>query len=379
MADSYDAVVVGAGVFGTWTAHQLRSSGRSVALLDAYGAANSRASSGGESRVLRMGYGADELYTRWALRSRQLWIEQFETLGQPELFQATGLLWTPPPGDRRAQETRAVFQRCGVAFRDLTAAQVQKEYPQIRFSSERAGLFEPQAGAILARRAVQQVAAAAMRNGVDYFREAAPAPEGGRVRTNSGTVLSAGIFVYACGPWMPKIFRPLLADLIRPTRQEVFYFGTPQGDRRFVAPQMPVWIDFSDDRRPYALPDMENRGFKLAFDRYGAAFDPDAGDRVAAGIGAARNFLKERFPALASAPLVESRVCQYENTASGDFLIDRHPDFENVWLVGGGSGHGFKHGPAVGEYLAKLIDGGVPCEPRFSLATKTRDRRRVVY
>jgi glycine/D-amino acid oxidase-like deaminating enzyme len=178
---------------------------------------------------------------------------------------------------------------------------------------------------------------------------------------------------------LPKVFPQLLADIIRPTRQEVFYFGTPRGDRRFVAPQMPVWLDFSDERRPYALPDLENRGFKLAFDLYGAEFDPDTGDRLAAGHEAARAFLGERFPALADAPLLESRVCQYENTSTGDFLIDRHPDLPNVWLAGGGSGHGFKHGPAVGEYLTKLIDGGVPSEPRFSLAAIARERKRAVY
>jgi monomeric sarcosine oxidase len=379
LAKSYDAVVIGAGVFGTWTAHQLRSSGRSVALLDAYGAANSRASSAGESRVLRMGYGADEIYTRWALQSRQLWIELFDAVGRPELFQPTGLLWTPPPGEHRAEETRAVFQKCGVAFQDLTAAQLEAEYPQIRFSSERVGVFEPQAGAILARRAVQQVASEAIRNGVHYFQEAAQAPEGGRVTTSSGQVLSAGIFVYACGPWLPKIFPQLLTELIRPTRQEVFYFGTPRGDRRFVAPQMPVWIDFSDERGPYTLPDLENRGFKLAFDHHGPAFDPDSDDRVARGLESARGFLRERFPALADAPLLESRVCQYENTSSGDFLIDRHPDFENVWLAGGGSGHGFKHGPAVGQYFTKLIDGAIQSEPRFTLASKERERKRAVY
>src|SRR5204863_2738713 len=110
------------------------------------------------------------------------------------------------------------------------------------------------------------------------------------------------------------------------------------------------------------------------------AFDPDTGDRIATGAEPARAFVAERFPALAGAPVVESRVCQYENTSTGDFLIDRHPDFGNVWLVGGGSGHGFKHGPAVGEYVAQRIEGrseGV--EPRFSLATKLMNQTRAVF
>jgi sarcosine oxidase len=379
LRDIYDAVVIGAGSFGAWTAYHLRKFGRTVALLDQYGPANSRASSGDESRILRMGYGPAEIYTRWAQRSRRLWIELFGQVEQPELFLQTGALWTPPPGDRRAAETRTTFEKYRVPFEDLDAARLEQRYPQFRFNSERIGIFEPEAGVLLARKAVTQVVAEAVRNGVEYFRETASAPEAGRISTSSGRAIAAGTFVYACGPWLPKIFPELLAGRIRPTRQEVFYFGTPPGDSRFAPPQMPVWIDFGDERCPYVLPEVENRGFKVAFDRHGPEFDPDTGDRLATGVDDTRAFLAERFPALAEAPLVESRVCQYENTSNGDFLIDRHPDFDHVWLAGGGSGHGFKHGPAVGEYVTKLIDGKVASEPLFSLAKKTVERSRSVY
>jgi glycine/D-amino acid oxidase-like deaminating enzyme len=232
---------------------------------------------------------------------------------------------------------------------------------------------------LLARRAVRAVVDAAIRDGVDYFRDAAAPPEGSEVRTQSGGKIRARTFVYACGPWLPKIFPAILEGRIRPTRQEVFFFGTPPGDPRFAPPLMPAWIDFTDESGAYSLPNLENRGFKLAFDRHGPPFDPDTCDRLATGLDEARAFLAERFPALANAPLVESRVCQYENTSNGDFLIDRHPDHHNVWLVGGGSGHGFKHGPAVGEYVTSRIDGGVPTEPRFSLATKSCQVQRAVY
>lgn len=379
LPESYDVAVIGAGVFGAWTAYHLRRFGRSVALLDAFGAANSRASSGGESRVLRMGYGSHEIYTRWAMRSRQLWVELFDRVNQPRLFARTGVLWTTPPGDPMAAQTRATFEKCTVVFQALTARELESAFPQIRFSSERVGVLEPENGVLLARRAVQAVVDEAVRCGVEYIRDAALAPEGGAVRTKSGHTLRAGTFVYACGPWLPKIFPRILEGRIRPTRQEEFFFGTPAGDPRFAPPAMPAWIDFSDQRGPYALPDLENRGFKLAFDRHGPEFDPDGGDRVAHGLDAARAFLAERFPALAGAPLVESRVCQYENTSSGDFLIDRHPDYDNVWLAGGGSGHGFKHGPMVGEYLTARIEGSAVVEPRFSLDAKDRPARRVVY
>jgi len=203
------------------------------------------------------------------------------------------------------------------------------------------------------------------------------------VRLRDGRALQAGAFVFACGPWLPRVFPQVLRDRIQPTRQEVFFFGPPAGDRRFAPPALPVWADLSDlENIVYGMPDLEARGFKLAFDAHGPPIDPDALERqvTPAGLAASRDFLVRRFPALAQAPLVESRVCQYENTSNGDFLIDRHPELENVWLVGGGSGHGFKHGPAVGDYAARALLGslGSP-EPRFSLATKQVQQQRAVY
>jgi len=367
MRKTFDVVVIGAGVFGAWTALHLRRSGRTVALVDIYGAGNSRSSSGGESRILRMGYGTDEIYTRWAMRSRELWTALFDQVHRPELFQNTGVLWTPHPGDARAASMQAAFEKCGVEFRLLAPEELRRSFPQLRFREDRIGLYETHAGVIMARRAVQAVVAEAIREGVEYREEADLA--GDRSQTK----------VYACGPWLPKVFPELLGGRIRVTRQEVFFFGTPAGDRSFTAPHMPAWTDITDEYGAYTLPDLENRGFKLAFDQHGEEFDPDSGDRIARGLDQARAFLAERFPALATAALVESRVCQYENTSTGDFLIDRQPDFENTWLVGGGSGHGFKHGPAVGEHLCTLIDGRVAAEPRFSLQTKARDHHRSVF
>lgn len=142
---------------------------------------------------------------------------------------------------------------------------------------------------------------------------------------------------------------------------------------------MPVWADFPDGI--YGLPDLEGRGMKLALDRHGPPFDPDSADRIVTpqGLLQAQTELARRFPALRHAPVLETRVCQYENTCNGDFLIDRHPELENVWLVGGGSGHGFKHGPAVGEYVAARMAQGVAVDPRFTLATKSAVQRRTIY
>jgi glycine/D-amino acid oxidase-like deaminating enzyme len=237
----------------------------------------------------------------------------------------------------------------------------------------------------MARRAVQAVVEDAIRRGVEY-RVAQVAPLSasapgrlGELRTADGAVLRAGAFVLACGPWLAKVAPRALEGRIFPTRQQVFFFGVPKGDARFSSPAMPTWIDFGQGF--YGMPDLEGRGFKIANDNHGPAFDPDTGERTPTpdALAEARGFMAERFPGMRGAPLVESRVCQYENTSNGDFVIDRHPGHDNVWLCGGGSGHGFKHGPAVGEYAAERVLEDDATDPRFSLAGKTTVQQRSVH
>jgi sarcosine oxidase len=399
---SYDVAVVGAGVFGAWTAYQLQRSGKRVALIDAHGPGNSRSSSGDESRIIRMGYGADEIYARSALRALQLWQELSARWPLP-LFHQTGVLWLAHEDDPYPLKTTEVFQSLGIPFEKITRAEVNQRYPQIGLDGISWAMFEPEGGILMARRAVQAVTREAIRFGAEYFQDAVridwpgnggtriprrnkaqeashASPKLERITTASGRRISAGNYIFACGAWLPKIFPDLLGDRIHPTRQEVFYFGTPAGDPGFTAMALPVWIDFKDE--VYGLPDLEGRGIKIAIDRHGSEFDPDTGNRVVTGEGLAevRRCLARRLPSLKDAPVTETRVCQYENTSNGDFLIDLHPAFDNVWLVGGGSGHGFKHGPVVGEYVTARIEGrngGI--EPRFSLAAKRSERKRSVY
>jgi glycine/D-amino acid oxidase-like deaminating enzyme len=198
----------------------------------------------------------------------------------------------------------------------------------------------------------------------------------------SGEKLSAARYVFACGPWLPKLFPDLLGRRIFPTRQEVFFFRPSAGDDRFGPGALPGWADFNAGDIFYGFPDLEGRGFKIGHDLHGPAMDPDKGDRTPspAALAEVRAYMERRFPALRGAPLSEARVCQYENSANGDLLIDLHPARPNVALVGAGSGHGFKHGPAVGAYAARLIMGtlAVP-EPRFSLAAKGERQDRAVH
>jgi monomeric sarcosine oxidase len=379
---TYDVAVIGAGVFGAWTALCLRRAGLRVALVDAYGPGNARASSGGESRLIRMAYGADELYTRWSMRSLEVWKQFFAQTGKP-LFHQTGILWIANAKDAQAEASRETLKRFGVRHEILNRTELEARFPQITFGAASWGIFEPESGVLLARRAVAAVVDAAIAEGADYFQEFVSTPTGtgkiGSVQTSANREIRAREFVFACGPWLGKVFPDLLGGRIFVTRQEVYFFGVPAGDRRFAPPAMPGWLFQAD--LTYGVPDLESRGFKIALDRHGPSFDPDSGARVptAEGIAAMRAYIAERFPALALAPLVEARVCQYENTSNGDFLVDRHREHENVWLVGGGSGHGFKHGPAMGEHVAGRLLGTVPAEPRFSLTSKETVQRRTVY
>ena len=375
-------VVIGAGCFGAWTAYELARSGRQVTLLDAYGPGNSRASSGGETRLIRMGYGAQEIYTHWSMRSLLLW-KALEARTASRVFHQTGVLWLARDQDPLTTATLAALDRAGVPHEALSRAQLEARWPQIDSGPLGQAILEPHSGVLMARRAVDLVVREAAREGARYITAAVEAPPLGRgrlddVATRSGGAIAGATFVFACGPWLPTLFPDLLGGRIFVTRQEVLYFGPPPGDARFAPPALPAWIDFGEEM--YGVPDIESRGFKISLDQHGPAFDPDTGDRTEVRtLPEVRAYLARRFPALRDARLVAAEVCQYESTCNGDFLIDRHPDLENVWLVGGGSGHGFKHGPAVGEYVARLLNEGGAVDDRFSLATKDKVQQRAVY
>ncbi len=379
---TYDVAVIGAGVFGAWTAYQLRLAGSSVLLIDAYGPGNSRASSGGESRMIRLGYGPDEIYSRYSQHSLVRWQQLFEKTDN--LFRRTGILWLAREHDPYCEATLATLQHINANYERLGHDELVQRFPQLYLGPISWGILEPDSGVLMARRAVQAVVVQARAEGVDYLEAAIKPPTlaNGKlnsVETTSGNSIDAERFVFACGPWLPKLFPELLGQFIHVTRQEVFFFGVPSGDESFNQGVLPAWIDFND--LVYGLPNLDGRGFKLAIDAHGPEFDPDAGERMVtpAGLNAAREYLARRVPLLANAPVTETRVCQYENTSNGDFLIDRHPGFENVWLLGGGSGHGFKHGPAVGDYAANMIFERGKAEPRFSFASKQRVQERKVY
>lgn len=378
---TYDVAVIGAGVFGAWTAYTLAKHGARVLLADAYGAANSRSSSSGETRIIRMGYGRDEIYTRWSKHALELW-KKFDAETGARIFQRTGVLWFVNEGSPAATDTLAALERAGVPHKRLPWAEIERRFPLISCTEDEFAIYEPESGALMARRGVRRIVEEFQRLGGTYQTAEVEPPSGrgivAALAAWSGDSLRAQTYVFCCGAWLAKLFPQLLGPRIFASRQEIYFFGVPAGDKSYSAGNFPTWLDTRAEM--YGIPDIEGRGFKIASDIHGVAADPDSIERVAGEtLPLVRNYLRRRFPALRDAPVIESRVCQYENSSNGDFLIDRHPDFDNVWLVGGGSGHGFKHGPALGEYVAQLLLDGAETEPRFSLATKQTVQARTVH
>ena len=378
--------VVGAGVFGAWTAHHLLTAGHRVTLVDAWGPAHARASSGGESRLTRAAYGKDEIYTRMAFDSLPQWKSLSAVAGLP-IFYPSGVIFFSNEGGAYFTDSLEVHRRLNMPIEQLGNAEMQKRFPMIDFSGVEIGLLEPGFGALMARRAVQTLVDRFVRSGGDYVQGVAEPPraqagaELTSIRLGGGRTVAADRFVFALGPWLGKVFPDVVGSRIRPTRQEVFFFAPPAGDRCFLPSAMPGWADFDGENVFYGFPDLEARGVKFANDKHGPMVDPDTQDRrpTEAALAEIVAFRDRRFPLLKGAPLTEVRVCQYENSSNGDFLIDMHPRLANVLLVGGGSGHGFKHGPEVGRYAAARLLGSVTPEPRFSLASKSEDHKREVH
>ena len=386
-------MVVGAGAFGGWSALWLLRRGARVTLVDARGPGNIQGSSGGATRIARAVYGTNAPAMRLAIRSMQIWKEEQTRLGV-ELFRERGVLWMTTTSDDSYLKTALPLLR-GAArpFEEVTPAAAARRWPAMNFEDARRVVLEPMAGYLLARRASETVARQVAAEGgtvrqADVLPTALPdlpGPDGdgaapGRLDALTlagGERLEADAFVFALGPWIGGFFPGLIGDRVRPTRQELFTFATPPGDARFFDEALPTWADLGATLR-YGIPGpdpastrraREARGMKFGDDTRGPIFDPTQGDRAASAEGerAARAYLAHRFPALKAPPLESAQVCQYEETPDRQYLIDRHPHAENVFIAGGGSGHGFKNGPAIGTMVAAMVLDGRETDPDFAL------------
>ena len=374
LASRYDpamkVVVVGAGAFGTWTARWLLRRGAAVTLVDQYGAGNSLASSGDESRVTRSAHGPDDHYARWQRHSLDQWREL-----DPSLFVPTGVLWFASRDDGFEAQSLATLERMGIPAQRLGGDEIARRWPQIAVDDVPWALHEPEAGVLMARRGVATVCRAFAAEGGEV-RIGRARVDGELVTVNDAPV-EADAIVFAAGAWLPKLLGAVPGLELTVPQQEIVYFATPPGDDRFDAARHPTWVDY--DGAFYGIPSIEGRGFKIAPDWPGPIVDPDRQERRLSDerVELSRAYLARRFPSMAGQPVAEGRVCQYELTADTHFVIDRHPALPNAWIVGGGSGHGYKHGPALGEFLSALVLGDAsaaaalaPPDERFALGPR---------
>ncbi|MBX2962403.1 MAG: FAD-dependent oxidoreductase [Cyclobacteriaceae bacterium] len=365
--------VIGAGAFGGWTALFLLRKGYAVTLIDAWGPGNSRSSSGDETRVIRSTYGANEFYFDLNVRALELWKEH-EQRWNRKLFQNKGVLWFCYQSSTPLVDDSVPFtQKHNMEYEKLTPSEVQKRYPIVNTADLSHAWFDPHGGCLQAREACQAVQKAFVQEGGTFIQAKAIPGKTERnqlqsVKLSTGDELRADAFIFACGSWLGKLFPEVLGTIITCTKQEVYYFGVPH-QQASTFDKLPVWVDVDGKDFYYGIPGNKYRGFKIGVDERGEPFDPTTGERTSNPqvLAKARKFLAHRFPALKDAPIIENRVCPYENSPDGNFIFDHHPEITNLFFLGGGSGHGFKHGPALGEKVSSILTGDEPIPHLFLL------------
>ncbi len=363
LAPQSSVAVVGAGAFGGWAALNLLRKGLKVTLIDAWGPGNSRSSSGDETRVIRSTYGNNEFYFNLNVRALELWKES-EKKWNKKVFHNCGVLWMCYSEKNPLIDDSIPFaEKHNMEYSYLDVGTLRKKFPHINTDDLHHAYFDPFGGYLKARESCQLVAESFVQEGGQYlqaFIKPGAITSAGLdgILASDGSTIYADAYIFACGPWMDQVFPKVMKDKVTCTRQEAYYFGVPR-DQSAAYDSMPAWVDVDGQDFYYGIPGNAQRGFKIGVDRRGDRFDPTTGDHLpdVNVLAHARKFIAHRFPGLANAPLVESRVCPYENSPDGNFVFETHPEARNVVFLGGGSGHGFKHGPALGEWVAGKLLG----------------------
>ncbi len=365
LAPSTSLTVVGGGVFGSWAAYSLLKKGFRVTIVDAWGPAHSRSSSGDETRVIRSTYGSNETYFDLNVNALGHWKNFQDRIGR-KIFHNTGVLWFCYEKKSALVDDSIPFAlKHKMEYEYLSPDDLYQRFPQIRIDDLHHAYFDPFGGYLNARESVQLLHKLFIEEGGNYIQASALPGKIERNRLDNlklsdGNILQSDAYIFACGSWLGKLFPTLLGNIITCTKQEVYYFGVP-AENASLFEKLPVWVDVDGKDFYYGIPGNNHRGFKLGVDIRGSEFDPTNGDHVYTPetLAKARQFIAHRFPDLKNAPLIESRVCPYENSPDGNFIFDVHPEMSNAFILGGGSGHGFKHGPALGQLVAEaLSDGG---------------------
>jgi monomeric sarcosine oxidase len=365
----YDIAIIGSGVMGAAAATDAARTGARVCLIDQAGPPNPRAASVDHSKVFRFAY-PDPFYVRLAMDALKLWREAESETGT-ELMTPTGLLLIGSRQDKSESrewlDSYNALRSVGVEAEMLTGAEAARRFPQFNTDAIAYGVIDPSGAILHAERAVRALIDLARRRGVNVIENERVIGISDRegvtsLATESGSLIQSERAMVASGPWTRKLL-PELHGLLKTTRQEVFYFEPEPARITHNAPGFGVGefpIFFATDTGFYGFPVHNAGAMKIANHEKGDPVDPDkieetVGDEA---VDECRAFFRDYIPVLAGARLFETRVCIYNNTPDDDFIIDWHTKLENVLIVTGFSGHGFKFAPTIGRIAAELLLSG---------------------
>ncbi len=376
-------LIIGGGIFGCTAAWELRLRGWTVTVLEPGPVPRPSAASTDVSKIVRADYGADHLYTGMAEAALAGW-DRWNARWQPPLYHQDGfvVLASEPmaPGGFEHESFESLRRR-GQPVERLTEVDRASTVPAWSSSAYPDGYLNRRAGWVESGAVVTRVADEARRAGVlilenTTFSDLIPASGSVTgVRTREGAVHSADFVLVAAGAWTPKLL-PQLTDVMWTTAQPVVHVDAGS-DPRWRAPVFPVWAADIARTGWYGFPALSNGALKIGHHGSGRPVDPD-GARVtpADHEPRVRDFLREHLPALAEAPICESRLCLYCDTFDGDFWIDHDPDRPGLIVAAGDSGHGFKFAPILGALIADVVERRPNgWAPRFRWRSRGPDRR----
>lgn len=363
----YDVIVVGLGGMGSAAAYHLARRGRRVLGLDRFSPPHSFGSSHGHTRIIRQAYLEGAAYVPMAQRAYELWRALEQESGRHLLAEIGGLC-IGPRDCPIVEGTLTSAERYGLACELLTAADVARRFPAFRLAADEVAVFEKVAGTIFPEACIQAHLEMASRHGAE-LRTQEPvlswtAGAGGvTVETGNGRY-TAGHLVLAAGAWNPGLFR--LGLPLEVERKVPAWFQPAAQAELFQPGRFPAFIwHYKEGLNIYGMPGFSGEGTKVAFHQGGLKGSPDELPRTATveEIREVQEIVRQRFPLL-NPDAVTLGTCLYTNTPDGHFVLGRHPEFANVALAGGFSGHGAKFFSVVGEILADLATGGTS---RFDL------------
>lgn len=367
---SSEAIVVGAGIAGVSTALHLLRRGASVTLIDRWEPGHSRASSTDYNRVIRAIHGRDEFYTNWVREARLRWLELQAESGQKLYYECGALILATEGKCDWEDDTCATFDKLGVPYYVFRDDELRARFPQFKTDDISYAIYEPEAGMIMAHRAVRTLLDLYLKEGGKLKRGHVKTDDQERLHLD-GKPLEADLIVVATGPWMADMYPRFIKPISTVVGVNVLYTSTPDGSTAFDQENMPCWIDHGQGS--FGLSSVEGSGVKAAVvipDK----IDLDNDERLIRRetLARTRRYIERRFPGLVGERVVDSKFNQLIITPDTNFIVDWHPEHENVLLAGGCSGHLFKHAPVFGDFVAGVGLKEFGTADRFKVAGRKK-------